>query len=51
MSDIKVENAMTKKIIKVNPDDSVKDVAKKMKEKDIGSMLVSMMESIFLYGI
>ncbi len=40
MSDIKVEDAMTKKIIKVDPNENVMNVARKMKEKDIGSMLV-----------
>lgn len=38
--EITVEDAMTKKLVKVDPDDSVMDVAKKMYEKDIGSMLV-----------
>ncbi len=40
MGEITVEDAMTKKLVKVCPDDSVIDVAKKMYEKDIGSMLV-----------
>lgn len=40
MSDITVEDAMTKKIISVSPSESVINVAKKMNEKDIGSMLV-----------
>jgi CBS domain-containing protein len=40
MSEITVEDAMTKKIISVSPNESVISVAKKMNEKDIGSMLV-----------
>lgn len=40
MGEITVEDAMTKKLVKVSPVDSVIDVAKKMYEKDIGSMLV-----------
>ena len=40
MTEIKVEDAMTKKVIKVKPNDKVIYAAKKMKERDIGSMLV-----------
>ncbi len=40
MSKITVEDAMTKVIITVGPDEPVTEVAKKMKVKDIGSMLV-----------
>ncbi len=40
MMEITVDDAMTKKIVNVSPDDSVINVAKKMYEKDIGSMLV-----------
>ncbi|UCG95760.1 MAG: CBS domain-containing protein [archaeon] len=40
MKEITVEDAMTKNIVKVDPDESIINVANKMKEKDIGSMLV-----------
>lgn len=38
--EVRVEDAMTKKVITVTPDEKVIEVAKKMKERDIGSMLV-----------
>lgn len=40
MKEITVEDAMTRKPIKVGSEESLINVAKKMKEKDIGSMLV-----------
>ena len=40
MGEIRVEDAMTKKIIKVGPGETAINIAKKMKERDIGSMLV-----------
>lgn len=40
MREITVDDAMTKKIVNVGPEDSIIDVAKKMYEKDIGSMMV-----------
>jgi len=40
MDEITVEDAMTKKVVKAGPDDDVISIAKKMRKKDIGSMLV-----------
>ncbi len=40
MEDFKVEDAMTRDYIKAKASDNVIDIAKKMKSKDIGSMLI-----------
>jgi len=40
MEEIRVEDAMTKNVITVSPEESVINLAKKMRDNDIGSMLV-----------
>jgi len=40
MSEIMVKDAMTKDVVYVNPNEKVIEIAKKMREKDIGSMVV-----------
>ena len=40
MADITVRDAMTKDLITVQPDENVIELAKKMRDNDIGSMIV-----------